>query len=353
MRPHVKQGVLGMGYAGKLAQWLRYIISLSFLILLFLFLFPGRSNAQSDDQLYQDSTRTPRQPIGRVPDDAIVTRGSFDRSISLPGSAGAFRIGGNVIANANYDFDNLGFQQISFQPTIPLNGTSEDGEDQFAAHVRLSRLNVDYRSPTKLGEFRAFIEFDFFGAGGEFVNDYTLRLRHAVAELGNWKFGQFWSGFMDVFSQPETADPGGPIGLPSKRNPGIYYVHGEQTKTSFGLGIENPTADLVGRVELQRSENLPSFVGFIKIKHGLGYLRLAGMTIQQRSMMDDLVTGAVHLSGRLNLPFIHKQDNLAFGIQYGEGFTHYYSSFVVGLDGIIRDDGSIEATQLLGGFIAY
>ncbi|MEM6633544.1 MAG: DcaP family trimeric outer membrane transporter, partial [Bacteroidota bacterium] len=289
-----------------------------------------------------DTSRVSRQPIGRFPDDAIVTRGSFDRSISIQGTDGAFRVGGNVIVTANYDFDNLGFQQISFQPTIPLDGTSEDEEDQFAAHVRLSRVNFDYRSPTQLGEFRVFIEFDFYGdgPGGELVNNYTLSLRHAVAELGNWKFGQFWSGFMDVFSQPETADPGGPLGLPSKRNPGIYYVNGEQKATSFGLGIENPTADLNGRIDLQRSESMPSFVGFVKIKHKWGYFRIAGMTLQQRSTAEDLVTGGAHLSGRFNLPFIHQQDNLAFAFQAGEGFTHYYTSFAVRLDGLIRDDGS-------------
>ncbi|MEM1337213.1 MAG: DcaP family trimeric outer membrane transporter [Bacteroidota bacterium] len=329
---------------------------LSFLGLLGLITMAPRTTYGQDQQKGQDSLREKsRQPLGRFPDDAVVTRGSFDRSITVPGTKGAFRVGGNVIVNTNYDFDNLGFQDISFQSTIPLDGTSEDGENQFRTHVRFSKVNFDYRSPTRLGEFRVFIEFDFFNPAqnGEFVNDYGLRLRHATAELGNWKFGQFWSGFMDVFSQPETADPGGPLGLPSKRNPGIFYVKGERSANAFGFGIENPTTDLSGETDLQRSESLPSFVGFYKISGTWGYARLAAMSVQQRSTEDDLITGAMHLSGRLNLPSINEHDNIAYGFQFGEGFVHYYSSFVVDLDGIIRADGEIESTRVLGGFVAY
>lgn len=339
-----------VGHVGAAVKYL------SFLGLLGLITMAPRTTYGQDQQKGQDSLREKsRQPLGRFPDDAVVTRGSFDRSITVPGTKGAFRVGGNVIVNTNYDFDNLGFQDISFQSTIPLDGTSEDGENQFRTHVRFSKVNFDYRSPTRLGEFRVFLEFDFFNPAqnGEFVNDYGLRLRHAVAELGNWKFGQFWSGFMDVFSQPETADPGGPLGLPSKRNPGIFYVKGERSANAFGFGIENPTTDLSGETDLQRSESLPSFVGFYKISGTWGYARLAAMSVQQRSTEDDLITGAMHLSGRLNLPFIKEHDNIAYGFQFGEGFVHYYSSFVVDLDGIIRADGEIESTTVLGGFVAY
>lgn len=303
--------------------------------LLVMLMMAAPSYAQTEEVMEADTTRASRQPIGRFPDDAIVTRGSFDRSISIKGTPGALRVGGGVTVNANYDFDNMGFQQISFQPFIPLDETSEDGEDQFAIHARLTRINFDVRTPTALGEARVFVEVDFFGATrNELMNDYTLRLRHAVAEIDNWKFGNFWSGFMDVFAQPEVADPGGPLALPSKRNPGIYYVHGERSPNSFGLGIENPTADLAGRLDLQRSEAMPSILAFAKFQRKWGYVRIAGMTLQQRSKSTDNVTGSINITGRLNLPFLNERDNLAFGFQAGEGFAHYYSSFAVGLDGL-------------------
>ncbi|MEM6557295.1 MAG: hypothetical protein AAF642_15550, partial [Pseudomonadota bacterium] len=50
-----------------------------------------------------------RYEVGRVPDDAIVTAGDFEGSVSLPGSTASMRIGGYVQADIGYDFDSLGF----------------------------------------------------------------------------------------------------------------------------------------------------------------------------------------------------------------------------------------------------
>ena len=296
----------------------------------------------------------PRQPVGRFPDDAVVTAGRFDKSISVPGTRGAFRLGGLVQVSGNYDPDSLGFQQIGTQPTIPLDGSVDDGDSQFAIHVRHSRVNFDYRSPSELGEFRTFVEFDFFGDGDEFTNDYDLRLRHAMAELGPWKVGQFWSGFVDVFSFPETVDPGGPLGAPVLRNPGIYYAKGDYGKSSWGVGIENPAGDLGGNVDQIASESVPNVVGFRRFDAPWGYARIAAMGLRLESDTDAEFAGGVHLSGRVFTPFSgSEENNLSFALQLGDGFVHYYSSFVGELDGVIAGDGSIEATGILGGFIGY
>ncbi|MEO1035901.1 MAG: DcaP family trimeric outer membrane transporter [Pseudomonadota bacterium] len=295
-----------------------------------------------------------RQPLGRFPDDAFVTAGQFDRSISIPGTNGAFRIGGAVQVNANYDPDNLGFQQISTQPTIPVDGAVDDGDEQFGIHTRLSRVNFDFRAPTELGQFRTFVEFDFFGDGDEFTNDFDLRLRHAAAELGPFKFGQFWSGFVDVFNIPETADPGGPMAQPVLRNPGFFYLKGDYDKSNWGIGIENPAGDLGGATDLIASEDVPNFVAFAKLQRDWGYVRIAGLGLQLKSDTDSDFTGGVHVSGRVQTPFTgHYQDNITFGVQYGEGFVHYFSSFVGELDGTIQDNGDVEATGILGAFLGY
>ncbi|MEM6680777.1 MAG: DcaP family trimeric outer membrane transporter [Pseudomonadota bacterium] len=295
-----------------------------------------------------------RQPIGRFPDDAIVTAGTFDRSISVPGTSGSFRVGGLVQINSNFDPDNKGFQFIGTPPTIPLDGTVDDGSSQFAIHARHSRVNFDYRAPTKFGDFRTFVEFDFFGDGDEFTNDFDLRLRHAAAELGPLKIGQFWSGFVDVFSFPETADPGGPLAVPVLRNPGIYYVRGERQDSNWGIGIENPAADLGGNEDFLASESVPNVVAFAQLRRNWGYLRLAGLGVQLKSDTDTEYGGGVHLSGRLQTPFTgSSENNISFGTQYGVGITHYFSSFVGGLDGLIDEDGEVDGTELFGAFIGY
>jgi len=295
-----------------------------------------------------------RQPIGRFPDDAFVTSGSFDRSITVPGTPGSFRIGGSIQVNANYDPDNQGFQFIGTPPTIPLDSDVDDGSDQFLIHTRLTRVNFDYRAPTRLGQFRTFVEFDFFGDGDQFTNDFDLRLRHAYAELGPWKFGQSWSGFTDVFSLPETADPGGPLAAPALRQPGFYYVNGPIDGTNWGIGIENPAADLGGNTDLQASESIPTIVGFARLSRDWGYLRFSGIGLELKSDTDSDFTGGVQLNGRLYTPFTGSdRDNIAFGAVYGAGFTHYYSSFVGGLGGIIAEDGEVEATDIAGAYLGY
>ncbi|MEO1041215.1 MAG: DcaP family trimeric outer membrane transporter [Pseudomonadota bacterium] len=295
-----------------------------------------------------------RQPIGRFPDDAIVTAGEFDRSVRVPGTNGAFRLGGAVQINANYDTDNQGFQQIGTQPTIPIDGTVDDGDEQFSIHARHSRINFDFRAPTQYGQLRTFIEFDFFGDGDEFTNDYDLRLRHAAAELGPWKFGQFWSGFVDVFNIPETADPGGPMAQPVLRNPGIHYVRGRYDGSNWGIGIENPAADLGGNTDLIASESVPSVVAFAKLQRDWGYIRIAGMSVELKSDEDSVITGGAHLSGRFNSPLPGSdRNNFSFGAQAGEGFVHHFSSFVGELDGVVLDNGDVEATGIIGAFGAY
>ncbi len=312
------------------------------------------SAAESNEssELVKRDTFLQRRPIGRVPDDAFVTAGDFSGSVSIPGSAGSFRIGGMVQVNGNYDWDNQGFQQIGVPTSIPIDGDPDDGEKQFGIHARLSNFNLDYRAPTAMGNFRAFVEFDMFGDGDQFTNDYDVRLRHAGVELGNWRFGQYHSGFIDVFALPESADPGSPLAAPVLRQPGFYYMRGTNDGSNVGLGIENPAFDFAGNADLLLSESLPNVVAFGKLQRDWGYVRLAGLGLQLRSRNEEVLTGGVHLSGRINTPKTGPDDNVSFGVQYGEGFVHYYSSFVGGLDGVISDTGDVEATGIEAAFFS-
>ena len=324
-----------------------------FLFTIFILLFSFSTSYGQQNQKSKDSTAT--ENIGAYPDYAYVRAGDFDGAIKIPGVAGSFKLGGFVQMNANFDFDNQGFQQIGVPFSVPLDGDSEDGEQQFAIHGRLTTFNFDYRRETKVGDLRIFIEFDMFGEGntGEFTNDYTVRLRHAGVELGNWRFGQYHSGFIDLFSLPESADPESPLAGAVLRQPGIYYMRGDHVGSNWGVGIENPAFDYSGNNDQYRSESMPTLVAFRRLERTWGYVRLAGLFKQLRSKEEDTYVGGVHLSGQWNTNFIKEKDNLKFGAQYGDGFVHYYSSFVGGLDGFIADNGDIEATGILALHLDY
>ena len=296
-----------------------------------------------------------RQPLGRFPDDAIVTAGNFNGSIRVPGSDASVRLGGFVRAEANYDFDSLGFQPTVSVRRIPLDGSADDNATQSQFHVRNSRMNLDYRRNTGSGELRTFVEWDFFGVNGrEFINNYELRLRHAAAGIGNLYVGQWWSQFDDVSTTPEGADYGGPLGVPVLRNPGVRWATDVGTNWRAGLGIENPTGDLDGPEVLLASDSVPDITGFVRYGQSWGHVRLAGLMRRLESDLDEQFVGALNMSGRVALPYGERRDNVSFQLQAGEGFTHYYSTFAgVGLNGVVDADGNVEATGVVAGFLAF
>ena len=293
-----------------------------------------------------------RYEVGRVPDDAIVTAGDFEGSISLPGSTASMRIGGYIQADIGYDFDSLGFSDSLNLRTIPLDGSSSDGREVFRSHARYTRLNFDVRDQTAWGEFRSFLELDFFGSGNDTTNNYTPVLRHAAAGVGNVYVGQYWSQFVDISASPEG--PNNPFAVPIVRNPGIRWRTDLSESWRVALGLEDPAGDLTGDSAQLASDSMPNVTGYIQYTQPWGRVRLAGLGLQLESTTDSVYTGGVNLSGRINLPVFGEKDNLVFAAQAGEGFAHYYATLAnVGLEGVVADDGSVEATGILAGHLSY
>jgi hypothetical protein len=120
---------------------------------------------------------------------------------------------------------------------------------QLRAYARQSRLTLETRTPTNYGQMGTYIETDFFGtspgsAGGN--NTSNLRLRQAYGTLGNWLFGQSWTNFMAVESQPETLDHDGPVGDIEARQAQVRYTY-ISGKWAIAGALENP-AGKVGQV---------------------------------------------------------------------------------------------------------
>lgn len=296
------------------------------------------------------------RPSGRFPDAAVITAGDFDGAIKLPDSQASVKLGGFVRLEGVYDFDSLGFQDAVNHRRIPLDGSPQDGERQSRFHVRNSRFNIDYRRPVEEGHIRAFLEFDFFGGGDEFINNYEVRIRHVAANIGDVYLGQWWSQFTDIAASPETVDFGPPLGQPVLRNPGIRWASDLDSEGAWrvGLGIENPAGDLTDPQDRFASDSVPNFTGFVETNRDWGRARLAVLALQLDSDTDSQLTGGFNLTGRVQTPWFGDRDNVVFGLSGGEGFTHYYSVFAgAGLEGVIDSAGRVSATGILGGYIGY
>ncbi len=70
--------------------------------------------------------------------------------------------------------------------------------------ARKSRLNLEVRRGSDLGEFRGFVEGDFLGVSAN--GSETFRLRHAFGQYKNLTIGQTWSTFVNPFTGPEDVD---------------------------------------------------------------------------------------------------------------------------------------------------
>ncbi|MBP2316854.1 DcaP family trimeric outer membrane transporter [Azospirillum soli] len=197
------------------------------------------------------------QPAPAAPAATPVAAGKLPNSFLIPGTNTSLRIGGMARMHLAVDFDStMGNSQIVIGPYtdgfggIPYNGTpqkSRSGQLQFEA--RESRLNFETLTPTAYGDLRTLIEGDFYGAGGSKLstNSVSLRLRHAMAELGPFLLGQYWSNFADLGQGPDVFDFGGPAGLlATNRLPQARYTHAINNKSQASISVEQPVQDWNG-----------------------------------------------------------------------------------------------------------
>ena len=145
---------------------------------------------------------------------------------------------GYVKLDAIYDSDQ-DQGDLSFSRGLATGAAEDDTDGGFRIHARESRL----RLTADRGEYKAVIEGDFFGGGGnEFVsNSHSFRLRHAYGLRGNWLAGQTWSTFMDFMNFPKLLDFGSGPGVSFIRQAQLRYTSG-----NLSLALENPETGIEG-----------------------------------------------------------------------------------------------------------
>lgn len=176
---------------------------------------------------------------------------------SIPGTETDIRFYGAVRAQVAYSLDSgFGHSQAVTAPfSKGWGGVAWDDDPlsnrsgQIEFDMRATRLGFETITPSEFGDVRTLIETDFYGAGGSKLstNSVSLRLRHALLEVGPLMIGQYWSNSTDLGSSPWLMDLGGPVGLPAvARVPQIRYTHELTKKQTFSLSFEQPIQDFSG-----------------------------------------------------------------------------------------------------------
>lgn len=276
-------------------------------------------------------------------------------AIAIPGTNFDFKFGGYAKADFIYSSGDeaSGAEDLFVVPLI--NTRDGDGsDDQVKVHARQSRINFEVANPdTAFGPVRAFVEGDFFGAGGNEVisNSTSLRLRHAYGQLGNLLAGQTWTTFMDVSAIPGTLDFEGPGAESFIRQAQFRYTFPIAAGTTLALAVENPEGRVLNAAgaTVHGEDDFPDVVAQLRTSGKWGHLQLAGVgrnITAPDGASGDEVGFALGLTGTLNIPTGVK-DKIQFGAYYADGGSRYIlDTAIAGYDAAVNPvTGNISTVE--------
>jgi hypothetical protein len=317
-----------------------------------LTVYPASASAQSSRE-DQPGQRTPELP----PD--VVTAGDFPGSFTIPGSDAALKIGGLVRVNwVSTNNALIGVDDRFVTSAIPVEGvTGGAGGARVDVIAGPSRFNFDLRTPTGVGQMRAFIEGDFAGANG------TLRLRHAYGQWRRIIFGQTWSTYSDPEAEPAGIDFEGLNAIVLLRQPQARWTFAPGERTRVAVAFEDPRAELTGADSVSQVPDVVARFRFEPTRGG--HVQVAGVLRQLRGQPLDQPTEIVgstgyglNVSGRIPIPALvpGTPDALLFQSNSGAGIGHYITdlSTLGGQDAIYNPQTrSLDVLNVFSGYVGY
>ena len=255
--------------------------------------------------------------------------------------------GGQIVAEAvsNWPGNKQGSDFDPLPADVPTGSGGENG--QFNLSAKETRLWLKTSSMTKLGLFKALLEFDFKGGNGveRFNNSHNPRMRHGYAQLGNLAVGQTESTFSNPLTWPDTIPD--PIAYLSNRQAMVRWTQMLDEDFELQIALENPETtltDAAGDRILPADDRVPDLTMKSLWYTDRGFLALSGLLREIRSdgavvggVEDSKVGGGLHFSGKLRTTGI---DNVRFNLAAGNAIGRYASSNSF-------NDGSIDANGLI------
>ncbi|MCU4576233.1 TMF family protein [Acinetobacter courvalinii] len=204
---------------------------------------------------------------------------------------------GYIRADASYQAKGAStmYNNIS---AVPLEHTSEEAQQKDRLHstVNVTRLGLNFKTPSVAGEVGGKLEMDFFGGA---TRD-QFRIRHAYITLDQWLIGQTWSTFIAPEYYPETVDAGTFVGGALQRSPMLRYSDKLSANTSFAVAIEDPKYTATS--DPDNEMRMPALVGRLNHKFDNGSL-LSGRTFmaEKKTSTDKEWAWGVGLGGKYQL----------------------------------------------------
>lgn len=262
----------------------------------------------------------------------------------IPKTTTRIKVGGYVKFDLIRDFNPIASPDFFDVSKIPTDGSKGESTHM---HAKETRIFLDVRSPSKVGELRGYIEGDFYGSGGSF------RLRHGFVEIdGKWLAGQTWTNFMDENVIPPTLDFEKPAAYAFARHALFRYKQTISKDSYFAVAVEEPSANAQVPSQPGKLESpLPDFTARYRITKPWGHLQLSGFAAKLRyrptvGEVDEVSHYGANVSGQF---ILLKKDKLSFQVIYGPGVARYRGGLSAGLD----ENGKLESLTGVGFTASY
>ncbi|MBX2964395.1 MAG: porin [Cyclobacteriaceae bacterium] len=253
----------------------------------------------------------------------------------IPKTKSILKFGGYVKFDLIHDFNPIASPDFFDVTKIPTDGSEGRSSN---LNAKETRLYLDVKSPSKVGEIRTYVEGDFYGSGGAF------RLRHAFVEIdGKWLAGQWWSTFMDENIIPNTLDFEKPGAYAFARHPMLRYKHSFSTDAYFAIAVEQSSINAQAPAQAGNFENpLPDLTARYRITKPWGHVQLSGYAGKlvyrfTNGDTDEVNLFGANFSGQLN--FNSLKDRFFYQVLYGPGVGRTRG----GLSAAIDENGNLKA----------
>ncbi len=290
---------------------------------------------------------------------------SFAGSWPLPDTDARLRIGGFVKLAIIENLDPLLTEDRFIVGGIPAKGELLPGaEEDVTLSVAQSRLNLELRDKSPLGDLRAFIEGDFNGTGD------TFRLRHAFGQFRSALAGKTWSTLMDLDASPEEVDFEGINGRINVRQAQLRFFPELTDSLNLSISAEDPNPDVTGGTGVSRIPDI--VVGVDSFGFQKGFLdrfnRRPGWSARLALLLRNISARETNLgkkqstvgwgivaSGEIAMPYWSENDKLIWQLTYGDGVGRYINDLgtIGGQDGIFSPSGNLKTWPVFAGYASY
>jgi hypothetical protein len=255
------------------------------------------------------------------PQDSQVDRGFL---IAKPDRQATLRIFGSVRLHGGYDLNGLQSSDYFDTYAIPT-GSANKAEPRFFMDMNETRLGIESRNETSVGDLLMHIEGDFRSS------TKTLRLIHAYGMVMRFMAGLTWSTFGDPSSIPATVDVIGPNSSVGERAIQGRFTRELRNKLKFAFAIETPTPEITqpeSVVTEPSFQNIPNLAARIKKSGEWGHLQLAG--VLRGLTAKTVANGSQKLPGYGGLvsgrAVLNERQDLLFQVVGGQAIARYIAA---------------------------